>query len=149
MPESKKIAVASDHAGFQLKAQIAEHLKKAGYDVVDLGPVNEDRVDYPDFGFKLAEAIRDGQAPAGIAVCGSGIGISIALNRYKGVRCALAHDVTSAKLSRSHNDANVLALGARLIGPEVALECVNAFLNTPFEGGRHAGRVEKLGKCGA
>jgi ribose 5-phosphate isomerase B len=149
MPESKKIAVASDHAGFQLKAQIAEHLKKAGYDVVDLGPVNEDRVDYPDFGFKLAEAIRDGQAPFGIAVCGSGIGISIALNRYKGVRCALAHDVTSARLSRSHNDANALALGARLIGPEVALECVTAFLNTQFEGGRHAGRVEKLGKCGA
>jgi len=149
VPESKKIAVSSDHAGFQLKAQIVEFLKKSGHEVLDLGPVNEDRVDYPDFGFKLAEAVRDGQAPLGIAVCGSGIGISIAVNRYKGLRCALVHDVTSAKLARSHNDANVLALGARLIGPEVALECVNAFLNTPFEGGRHAGRVEKLGKCGA
>lgn len=149
MPESKKIAVSSDHAGFQLKAQIVEHLKKSGHEVVDLGPFNEERVDYPDFGYKLAEAIRDGKAPLGIAVCGSGIGISIAVNRYKGLRCALAHDVTSAKLARSHNDANVLALGSRLIGPEVALECVTVFLNTQFEGGRHAGRVEKLGKCGA
>jgi ribose 5-phosphate isomerase B len=145
---SKLIAVASDHAGFQLKTQLAAHLKKQGYEVIDLGPVNEDRVDYPDFGFKLAEAVRDGQVPRGIAVCGSGIGISIALNRYKDVRAALCHDVTSAKLSRQHNDANVLALGARLIGAEVALECVDAFLKTEFEGGRHAGRVEKLGKCG-
>lgn len=149
MPGADKlIAIASDHAGFQLKSQVAAHLKKLGLEVVDLGPVNEDRVDYPDFGFKLAEAIRDGQAPRGIAVCGSGIGISIALNRYKEVRAALCHDVTSAKLARLHNDANVLALGARLIGAEVALECVDAFLKTEFEGGRHAGRVEKLGKCG-
>lgn len=148
MAGNKKIGVAADHAGFSLKEQIAEHLKKQGYEVLDLGTLSEERVDYPDYGYKLAEAVRDGQVPRGIAVCGSGIGISIALNRYKDVRAALAHDVTTARLSRSHNDANVLALGARLIGPDLAIECVNAFLNTEFEGGRHAGRVEKLGKCG-
>lgn len=149
MAEGKKIAISSDHAGFQLKAAVVEHLKKAGHDVIDLGPFSEDRVDYPDFGFKLAEAIGAGQAPVGIAICGSGIGISIAVNRYKGMRCALAHDVTSARLARLHNDANVIALGARLLGVETALDCVNVFLSTDFEGGRHAGRVEKLGKCGA
>lgn len=149
MAEGKKIAISSDHAGFQLKAAVVEHLKKAGHDVIDLGPFNEERVDYPDFGFKLAEAINAGQAPLGIAICGSGIGISIAVNRYKGMRCALAHDVTSARLARLHNDANVIALGARLLGVETALDCVNVFLSTAFEGGRHAGRVEKLGKCGA
>ncbi|TAL31679.1 MAG: ribose 5-phosphate isomerase B [Alphaproteobacteria bacterium] len=149
MAESgKKIAISADHAGFQLKSQVAEHLKKRGYEVIDLGTLSEERVDYPDYGYKLAEAIRDGKAPFGVAVCGSGIGISIALNRYKDVRAALVHDVTSARLSRSHNDANVLALGARLIGPDIALECVDVFLSTAFEGGRHAGRVEKLGKCG-
>lgn len=149
MAEGKKIAISSDHAGFQLKAVVVEHLKKSGHEVIDLGPANEDRVDYPDFGFKLAEAIAAGQAPVGIAICGSGIGISIAVNRYKGMRCALAHDVTSARLARLHNDANVIALGARLLGVETALDCLNVFLSTDFEGGRHAGRVEKLGKCGA
>ncbi|MEZ0225438.1 MAG: ribose 5-phosphate isomerase B [Alphaproteobacteria bacterium] len=149
MAESgKKIAISAHHAGFQLKSQLAEHLKKRGYEVIDLGTLSEERVDYPDYGFKLAEAIRDGTAPFGVAVCGSGIGISIALNRYKDVRAALVHDVTTARLARSHNDANVLALGARLIGPDIALECVDTFLSTAFEGGRHAGRVEKLGKCG-
>jgi ribose 5-phosphate isomerase B len=145
---ARKIAISADHAGFALKNQIADYLKKQGFEVIDLGTMSEERVDYPDFGFKLAEAIRDGQVTRGISVCGSGIGISIALNRYKEVRAALAHDVTTARLARSHNDANVLALGARLIGPDLAIECVNAFLNTEFEGGRHAGRVEKLGKCG-
>jgi ribose 5-phosphate isomerase B len=105
-------------------------------------------VDYPDYGYKLAEAVTAGEADAGIAICGSGIGISIALNRYAGIRAALCHDVTSAQLSRQHNDANVLALGARLIGADVATACVDAFLATPFEGGRHAGRVEKLGQKG-
>jgi ribose 5-phosphate isomerase B len=148
VPDSKKIAISADHAGFALKVQVAEYLKKQGYEVLDLGTMSEERVDYPDYGYVLAEAIRDGKAPRGISICGSGIGISIALNRFKDVRCALAHDVTTARLSRSHNDANVLALGARLIGPDLAIECVNAFLNTQFEGGRHAGRVDKLGKCG-
>ncbi|HYD18848.1 MAG TPA: ribose 5-phosphate isomerase B [Patescibacteria group bacterium] len=149
MAEGQKIAIASDHAGFQLKAAVIAHLQKSGHTVIDLGPANEDRVDYPDFGFKLAESLRAGEAPLGIAICGSGIGISVAVNRYKDMRCALVHDATSARLARSHNDANVLALGARLIGPEVAIECVNVFLSTAFEGGRHADRLQKLGKCGA
>jgi ribose 5-phosphate isomerase B len=145
----KKVAVAADHAGFGLKTQVVEHLKKQGYEVLDLGVMSEERVDYPDFGYKLAEAVRDGKAPRGIGICGSGIGIDIALNRFAAVRSALVHDVTSARLCRSHNDANVLSLGARLTGVQTALDCVDAFLTTEFEGGRHAGRVEKLGKCGA
>jgi ribose 5-phosphate isomerase B len=144
----KKIALASDHAGFALKASLIAHLQAAGHDVLDLGPATADRVDYPDYGYKLAEAIVAGQADLGIGICGSGIGISIALNRYSGIRAALCHDVTSARLSRQHNDANVLVLGERLIGPAVAPECVDAFLTTAFEGGRHAGRVEKLGAKG-
>lgn len=148
MPEvSKKIALAADHAGIHLKAKIAEFLTKEGYEVLDLGTHSEDRVDYPDYGYKLAEAVARGDAPRGIGICGSGIGISIAMNRNPKIRAALCHDVTSAKLSRQHNDANILALGERLIGPDVALECVKVFLATEFEGGRHAGRVEKLGRC--
>lgn len=150
MPDAQqKIAIASDHAGFELKAALIAHLTARGHAVLDLGPATADRVDYPDYGYKLAQSIQNGEAPRGIAICGSGIGISIAVNRYKGVRAALCHDVTSARLARLHNDANVLALGARLLGVQVALDCVEAFLETPFEGGRHAGRVEKLGKCGA
>jgi len=145
----QKIAIASDHAGFALKAEIVDFLDSRGYAVLDLGPETSDRVDYPDYGYKLGEAIRDGAAPLGIGICGSGIGISIAMNRFSAVRAALCHDVTSARLCRQHNDANVLALGERLIGRQVALDCVEAFLETEFEGGRHAGRVEKLGKCGA
>ena len=144
----KKIALASDQAGFALKASLIAHLQAAGHDVLDLGPATADRVDYPDYGYKLAEAIAAGQADLGIGICGSGIGISIALNRYSGIRAALCHDVTSARLSRQHNDANVLVLGERLIGPAVAPECVDAFLTTAFEGGRHADRVEKLGAKG-
>lgn len=147
MPDTAKtIVLAADHGGFLLKTRIAEFLKSEGYDVIDLGTMSEERVDYPDYGYKLAEAIASGKAPRGIAVCGSGIGISIALNRNPKVRAALCYDVTSAKLSRQHNDANVLALGERLTGVEVALDCVRAFLSTAFEGGRHAGRVEKLGR---
>jgi ribose 5-phosphate isomerase B len=144
----QKIAIAADHAGFHLKAAVIAFLKEQGHEVLDLGPENTDRVDYPDYGYKLAECIRDGGAPLGIGICGSGIGIGIALNRFSAVRAALCHDVTSARLCRRHNDANVLVLGERLIGPQVALDCVAAFLETSFEGGRHAGRVEKLGKCG-
>lgn len=144
----KKIAIASDHAGFALKAKLIQHIEGLGHKVVDLGPETDARVDYPDYGYKLAEAIVGGAADFGVAICGSGIGISIALNRYSGVRAALCHDATSARLSRQHNDANVLALGERLIGPAVAPECVDVFLTTEFEGGRHAGRVEKLGAKG-
>lgn len=143
---SKKIGIASDHAGFSLKTLIANELRRQGYDVLDLGTQNEDRVDYPDYGNALAAEIEKGTVPRGIAVCGSGIGISIALNRHFAVRAALCHDVTSARLSRQHNDANVLALGGRVIGTETAFDCVRIFLNTPFEGGRHATRVEKLGR---
>lgn len=143
----KTIAVAADHAGFELKNRIADLLRAEGYVVTDLGTNSAERVDYPDYGYKLAEEIAAGRAERGIAVCGSGIGISIALNRNPAVRAALCGDLLSARLARQHNDANVIAMGARLIGADVAYECVKIFLTTEFEGGRHAGRVAKLGKC--
>jgi len=142
------VAVASDHAGFFLKQQIAEELERAGHDVLDLGTDSEESVDYPDFGKKMAEAIESGKAERGVIVCGTGIGIAMAANRSKAVRAAVCHDVTSARLARAHNDANVLALGARLLGVEVAKDCVNVFLATDFDGGRHARRVEKLSSGG-
>jgi ribose 5-phosphate isomerase B len=140
------IAVASDHAGFDLKEILKRDLQQAGYAVLDLGTNSADSVDYPDFGRALADAVAAGKAEKGVAVCGTGIGISIAVNRNPKVRAALAHDVTSARLSREHNDANVVAFGSRLIGAEVAREALKVFLNTPFEGGRHAGRVAKLSR---
>lgn len=139
------IALASDHAGVDMKSFLAAELQARGYQVLDLGPDGSKSVDYPDFGYLLAQAVADGRAERGIGLCGSGIGISIALNRHPGIRAALCHDHLSAKLSRQHNDANVLVLGARMVGPEVAKDCLTAFLDTPFEGGRHAGRVAKLG----
>ena len=139
------IALASDHAGFALKAALAEELRAAGHDVLDLGPDSEASVDYPDYGRALGEAIAAGRAGKGIAVCGSGIGISIAVNRTPGVRCALVTSGLMARLARQHNDANCIALGSRIIGIETARDCVREFLATPFEGGRHAGRVAKLG----
>jgi ribose 5-phosphate isomerase B len=148
MPSAHEIiALAADHAGFELKSSIAAFLKSEGYEVLDLGTYSDERVDYPEYGYSLAKAIASGKAKSGVAICGSGIGISIALNRNPAVRAALCHDVTTAKLARQHNDANVIALGARLIGAETALACVRTFLNTEFEGGRHAERVKKLGKC--
>ncbi|MCK5518189.1 MAG: ribose 5-phosphate isomerase B [Alphaproteobacteria bacterium] len=146
LDNSKIIAISSDHAGYELKCRVAEFLKSGGYEVLDIGTHSNDRVDYPDYGYALADAIVAGKAEQGIAICGSGIGISIALNRNPAVRAALCHDVTSARLARQHTDANVLALGSRLIGIEVALECVKVFLDTKAEGGRHAERVKKLGK---
>ncbi len=143
---NKIIALASDHAGYELKCRVAEFLKSGGNEVLDLGTNSADRVDYPDYGYALAEAVAVNKAGLGIAICGSGIGISIALNRNPAVRAALCHDVTSARLARLHTDANVLAMGGRLIGVEVALECVRVFLDTKAEGGRHAERVKKLGK---
>ena len=140
------IAVASDHAGFDLKEILKRDLQEAGHDVLDLGTNSTASVDYPDFGHAMAEAIAAGRAGRGVVVCGTGIGISIAVNRNPKCRAALAHDVTSARLGREHNDANVVAFGARLIGTEVAREALKVFLNTPFEGGRHAGRVAKLSK---
>ncbi len=139
-----KIAIASDHAAFDLKQDLAESLREWGHEVVDLGPDSADRVDYPDFGYRLAETIAAGDAERGVALCGSGIGISMAVNRHPAARCALVNDPYSAALSREHNDANVIAMGARLIGPDMARTCLQTFLVAEFQGGRHAGRVAKL-----
>lgn len=139
------IVIGSDHAGYSLKQVLAAHLKDKGWEVVDVGTHGPESVDYPDFGAAVAKALKDGAGRTGIVVCGTGIGISIAANRHEWVRAALCHDTTSARLCRQHNDANVLALGARLIGEEVAKDCVDVFLATDFEGGRHQRRVDKLG----
>lgn len=139
------IAIASDHAGFELKTALVADLKAAGTPVLDLGTHSADSVDYPDFGDALARAILEGKASRGVLVCGTGIGISIAANRHKGIRAAHCRDTTDARFARLHNDANVLALGARTTGIEVAKDCLHTFLATPFEGGRHQRRVDKLG----
>ncbi|MFN4097725.1 MAG: ribose 5-phosphate isomerase B [Sphingomonas sp.] len=139
-----RIAIASDHAAIDLKAALADWLRGAGHDVVDLGPDTAASVDYPDFGYKLAAAIAEGGAERGIALCGSGIGISIAVNRNPAARCALVSEPLSASLAREHNDANVIAMGARLIGIEMAKACITAFLATEFGGDRHQRRVDKL-----
>ena len=139
-----RIAIASDHAAIEMKAQLVAWLRDAGHGVIDLGPDGTASVDYPDFGYKLAAAIADGSATRGIALCGSGIGISIAVNRNPACRCALVGEPLSAKLAREHNDANVLALGARLTGLDMAKACVDAFLTTDFGGDRHRRRVDKL-----
>ena len=141
-----KIAIASDHAALDLKTELAAWLREQGHDVADLGPAATDSVDYPDYGYKLAEAVASGAAERGIALCGSGIGIAIAVNRNPKVRCAQVAEPLSARLCRSHNDANAIAIGARLVGPEMARACVAAFISTEFEGGRHCGRVDKLSK---
>ncbi len=139
-----RIAIASDHAAIDLKAALADWLRGAGHDVADLGPDSTASVDYPDYGYKLAAAIADGSAERGIALCGSGIGISIAVNRNPAARCALVSEPLSAALAREHNDANVIAMGARLIGVEMAKACITAFLATEFGGDRHQRRVDKL-----
>ena len=138
------IFLASDHAGCHLKAEVAAYLTQAGYELTDLGTDGSASVDYPDFGYKLAAALKDLSEARGIAICGSGIGISIAANRYSWIRAALVHDVTNARLCREHNDANVLALGERVVGAIQAIDCVQAFLDTPFAGGRHQKRIDKL-----
>lgn len=141
------IAVGSDHAGYVLKEEIAAHLRDNGHEVVDVGTNSTDRVDYPDFGEAVGRAVvatGPGSAEMGIAVCGSGIGIGIAANKVPGVRAATVHDATSAHLAREHNDANIICLGERLIGPAVAIEAVDAWIAASFEGGRHAGRVDKI-----
>ena len=139
------IAIAADHAGFALKAMLVDDLRAGGHDVLDLGTADGERsVDYPDFGRAVADAIASGRAARGIVVCGSGIGISIAANRNPAVRAALCTSGLMARLARMHNDANVLALGSRIIGIEVARDCLHEFMTTPFAGGRHAARVDKL-----
>ena len=139
-----RIALAADHAGYALKDELARWLRDQGRDVIDLGTNSADSVDYPEFGRKLADAIAAGEAERGIAICGSGVGISIAVNREAKCRCARVDDPLSAALAREHNDANVLAMGARLIGSDMAKACVAAFLDTPFSGGRHQRRVDQL-----
>ncbi len=139
-----RIAIASDHAAFDMKVTLADWLRVEGHNVLDLGPFDASSVDYPDYGYKIGEAIADGSAERGVALCGSGIGIAIAVNRNTDCRCALVSEPLSAQLSRSHNNANVIAMGARLIGPEMAKACLEAFLSTDFLEGRHSGRVDKL-----
>jgi ribose 5-phosphate isomerase B len=139
-----RIALAADHAGYILKDELVRWLREQGHEVNDLGTNGPESVDYPEFGAKLARAIACGDADRGIAICGSGIGISIAVNREPKCRCARVSDPLSAELAREHNDANVLALGARLIGSDMAKACVLAFLDTVFAGGRHQRRVDQL-----
>ena len=140
----KPIGIASDHAGFDLKEKIREHLQKLGFQVRDFGTYDRKRTDYPDFGSECARAVAKGECTAGILVCGTGIGMSIVANKVKGVRAALCDSVTTARLSRQHNDANILTLGGRIIGVSVAFDIVDTWLSTDFEGGRHARRVEKI-----
>lgn len=139
-----RIAIGSDHAGFSVKEAIRRYLESAGYAVSDLGTSSEESVDYPDYGKAVGERVVSKHADLGIAVCGSGIGISIAANKVPGIRAALAHDVNTARLAREHNDANVLALGGRVVSPETAIEMVQAFLTTTYLGGRHQRRVDKI-----
>ena len=139
-----RIAIASDHAAYALKQALIPWLRDAGHDMTDLGTNGPESVDYPDYGAALADSIAVGRVDFGIALCGSGIGISIAANRNPAVRCALVSEPLSAALARTHNDANAIALGARLIGEDMARACITTFLSTAFEGGRHQHRVDKL-----
>jgi ribose 5-phosphate isomerase B len=139
-----RIAIGADHAGFALKEVIAARLREQGHEVDDLGTYSEDRVDYPDFGAVVGRSVAAGDADLGVCVCGSGIGIAIAANKVPGVRAATVHDVTSARLAREHNDANVVCVGERLVGPEVAKDAIDVFVSTGFAGGRHGPRVAKI-----
>jgi len=138
------IAIGSDHGGFKLKAEIIKFFEEKGYKYKDFGTYNTDSVDYPDYGRVVAEAVVHGECERGIVICGTGIGISIAANKVKGIRAALCTDTYMAKMSREHNDSNVLALGERVIGAGLALDIVEAWLNTDFAGGRHSTRVNKI-----
>ena len=140
-----RIAVGADHAGYRLKERVVEHLNARGHDVVDLGTHDEDRCDYPDFGAAVAHVVTDGgTADAGVAVCGTGIGIAMAANKVAGARAAVVHDATTGRLTKQHNDANIVCVGSRVTGEETALEAIDAWLGAEFEGGRHAARVAKL-----
>ncbi len=139
-----KIGIGSDHGGYRLKEIIKEHLHKAGYDVIDYGTDSEASVDYPDFGHKVAHGVADGDVAYGIVMCGTGIGISLSANKVPGIRCALCNDAFTVGLSRQHNDANMLAMGGRVVGDELAKRIVDIFLSTDFEGGRHERRVNKI-----
>ncbi len=144
MENHSVIAIGADHGGVALKTALVAALAAAGHEVLDYGTHGSESVDYPDFAHTVCMSVTGGQASAGILVCGTGIGMSIAANRHPAIRCALVHDVTTARLSRQHNDANILAIGARITGEAVALEILDCFLTTAFEGGRHARRIAKL-----
>ncbi|MEK9630148.1 MAG: ribose 5-phosphate isomerase B [Nitrospinota bacterium] len=145
----KKIAIASDHGGFDLKKTIITYLLNKDWEVDDLGPTNGDSVDYPDYGIKLAEAIIDKSFDRGIVICGTGVGMSIVVNRYPGIRGTLCSDVYTAKMCREHNDSNILIMGGRVIGEGLATEIVETWLNTEFEGGRHQRRLDKINEIDA
>jgi ribose 5-phosphate isomerase B len=144
MSMSETVAIAADHGGFELKSILVPELRTLGFSVLDLGTTSGDAVDYPDIAERLTAAMRAGRAARGVLICGSGIGMSIAVNRHRELRGALVHDALTARLARQHNDANVLVLGGRLLGPELAKDCLKTFFTTPFDGGRHARRVAKL-----
>ena len=140
----KKIFISSDHAGYKLKELIKLHLDKKKINYNDLGPYNDNRVDYPDYAHKVAKNVKKAKHHVGILVCGSGMGMNIAANRYKNIRAAQCFNLKSTKLSRLHNDANIITLGSRLLSKNIALKCVNIFLSTKFEGGRHLKRIKKI-----
>tara|TARA_B100001559_G_scaffold320212_2_gene331684 strand:- start:4039 stop:4476 length:438 start_codon:yes stop_codon:yes gene_type:complete len=140
------IAAGCDHGGFSLKTVLIEHLIESGHEVLDLGTDSNERVDYPDFSEAVAKSVASGEAEFGLLVCGSGIGVCMVANKISGIRAATIHDVTSAHLSREHNDANIICLGERLIGPEVAKEALDVFLASEFQEGRHLNRVKKIDK---
>lgn len=139
-----KVIITGDHAGMTLRNEAISVLEELGYEYLDVGADGSSSVDYPDYGIPAAERVANGEFDRGIFICGTGIGISISANKVKGIRCALVHDVFSAKATREHNDANVLAMGERVIGPGLAREIIYAFLTTEFEGGRHTNRVNKI-----
>ena len=136
--------IATDHAGFHYKEQVKEYIRAKGIEIIDLGPDSADRVDYPDYGKKCAEAVKKDKGSFGIIICGTGIGISIAANKVEGIRAALCHDAYTASMARAHNDAQILAFGERVVGMGVVQSMIDAFIETEFEGGRHANRVEKI-----
>ena len=139
-----KIAISNDHGGTDLKIYVSDYLKNHNYEVINLGTDQKEAVDYPDYAFKIAKLFKEEKIDYGVLICGSGIGISIAANRFPHIRAALCNDIVSCELARLHNDANVLVFGGRLISKDLAIECINKFLNTNFEGGRHINRVNKL-----
>ena len=139
-----KFYIATDHAGFHYKEQVIEYVRSKGIEIIDLGPDTPDRVDYPDYGRKCAQAVKNDEGSFGIIICGTGIGISMAANKVEGIRAALCHDAYTASMARAHNDAQILAFGERVVGMGVVQSMIDAFIETPFEGGRHANRVEKI-----
>jgi len=142
----ERIAVGSDHAGYRLKEFVKKLLEQKGFEVIDVGTYSEERCHYPIYAKKVAELVSKGEVPRGILICGSGIGMSIVANKFKGVRAALCHNIYSAKFSRLHNDSNILCLGGRVTGEDLTREIVEVWLNTPFEGGRHSERLQIIGE---